>query len=54
MEQNHDHDTQLTPPPAEDDKLAWEAPTLLVEDVGTVTQGGTTGDVNPVDDTWYS
>jgi hypothetical protein len=41
-------------PPAETGQLAWEAPGLLVEEVKMATQGGTTGDVNPVDDSWYS
>jgi hypothetical protein len=48
------NETNSADRPDEGEKPDWEAPTLLVEDVGTVTQGGTTGDVNPVDDAWYS
>lgn len=54
MEQDKDPNTNNTVPPAEPGRLEWEAPELLVEEVATATQGGTTGDVNPVDDTWYS
>lgn len=32
----------------------WETPELIVEDVESRTQGGTIGDVHPVDDAWYS
>lgn len=32
----------------------WQTPELIVEDVEKQTQGGTTGDVHPVDDAWYS
>jgi hypothetical protein len=49
-----DQDVNAADLPDESEKLEWEAPELLVEDVATATQGGTTGDVNPVDDTWYS
>ena len=53
-EQDQSEDEPVPGSPTENERLEWEAPTLLVEDVVAVTQGGTTGDVNPVDDTWYS
>lgn len=53
-EQDQSKDEPVPGSPTGNERLEWAAPTLLVEDVGAVTQGGTTGDVNPVDDTWYS
>jgi hypothetical protein len=54
VEQNEDQNEKAVGPPSEGEKLEWEAPELLSEEIHTTTQGGTTGDVNPVDDTWYS
>jgi hypothetical protein len=54
VQQDRDQEAKAAAQPAEGEKLEWEAPELLVEEIGTATQGGTTGDVNPVDDTWYS
>lgn len=54
MEQNKDQNEKAAGPPLGDEKLEWEAPELLSEEIHTATQGGTTGDVHPVDDTWYS
>lgn len=38
----------------EDERKEWQTPDLIVEDVEKQTQGGTTGDIDPVDDAWYS
>jgi hypothetical protein len=54
MDQDKDQNADHVVPPAESGKLVWEAPELLIEEVTTATQGGTTGDVHPVDDSWYS
>ena len=32
----------------------WQTPDLIVEEVPAVTEGGTIGDIDPVDDAWYS
>jgi hypothetical protein len=49
-----DQDPSVDDPRDDSEKLEWETPELLVEHVETATQGGTIGDVDPVDDAWYS
>lgn len=34
--------------------LEWETPELIVEDVDAITKGGPIGDIDPVDDAFYS
>lgn len=48
MDENSKAETQ------EEQLQEWQTPDLIVEDVEKATQGGTIGDVDPVDDAWYS
>lgn len=41
-------------PATGEDLKEWQTPDLIVEEVPAVTEGGTIGDIHPVDDAWYS
>lgn len=48
-----DSTTSQQPEEEKDDRMAWETPELIVEDVPSVTQGGSLSTNAPGDDNWY-
>ena len=52
-----DDRTSASPAVQQDLRKDWDTPTLIVEDVRSITHGGsnpTPSPVHPPDDTWYS
>jgi hypothetical protein len=52
-----DDKSSVTAVGPDDTRKNWETPTLIVEDVRSITHGGsnpTPSPVHPPDDTWYS